>query len=292
MRKSIIVVYSVLMDLYFCINIVLLAHLSIGYKFGEIIYSGLYINYIFFLIPVLFVLSVCICVMKKIYIKGSIVLGFLTGLLMIIYSYNYSILITLYCICMGVLSFAVTIHLMFNLRPASDDEMRLIAGIMSGCPYKKKFKKALMLLGLCIICVAYIIIPKKWVCLFVESNDYMNHAYEMSDDVLEVSEKIEIYDGINYMSNKSGWKFYANRSGNTKVSILSEIVYDENDDWIKETWDIYVDDSLNVHHNVDFDYYLNVYEFFFFVIVNSLGLCIVFLISGFIDMWKARRVSK
>ena len=85
-----------------------------------------------------------------------------------------------------------------------------------------------------------------------------------------------------WMNYKTGWKFYANESGNTSVSILGERFYDN--ELSKENWDIYVDENMHIHYDADFEYYTTVYEFFFFVIVNAMGFGIVFLISGVKDI--------
>jgi len=237
---------------------------------------------------------VYISVLKRIYIKGSIVTGIVTGLIIFLYASSRSVLVALYFVCMGVLSIAAAMYLMFKIRPNADEEMRFMAGIMRGLTIKKKFKVALVLFELCIVCVVYIICPKKWVCLYVNSHQFMNHSYDMDNDVLTAGDEYIIAKDLmlNWMNYKTGWKFYANKSGNTKVSLLSEIEYEENDDWVEETWDIYVDENLYVHYDVDYEYYLNVYEFFFFVIINFMALCVVFLLSGFIDMRKARRIKQ
>ena len=295
MRKRIITIIILLLAVMgLCNSIIDMAQLSIGYPTGNMIYSGIYIEYILFIIPVLFVSMVCISVLKRIYIKGSIVIGVITGLIMIIYATGYNsvnLLVVIYFICMGALSFAVAMYLMFKIRPQADEDMGLLAGIMRGLTYKNKFKGAFALFWLCIVCVIYIICPKKWVCLYVESQQFMNHSCEMDNDVLTIGEEIILVNALidTSMDYEAGWKFYANKSGNTKVSILSEIEYEENDDWEEETWDIYVDDNLHVHYDADYEYYLKVYEFFFFVIINSMALCVAFLLSGFVDMRKANK---
>jgi len=286
MRKRIIVIYLFLVGLYFCDRILNLIQVSIGYLVGEKIYSILYLDYLFFLLPALFALSVCLCVWKKIYVKGSLVLGFITGLLMMFHVYSTGVLESVYFICMCVLSFWMSIQLMFKIRPEADEETRLLAGIMKGWSYKKKFKGALLLFGVCVICATYIICPKKWVYLYQYSNDYTNHAYEMNNDVLTAGE--EFVD----LNTRAGWIFYANKSGGTKVSLLSEMSYEENDNWEVDTREVYVDENLHIHYDVDFEYYMTVYEFFFFIIVNAMGLCFVFLLSGVKDILKNKNKEK
>lgn len=298
MKNHIItILFSLLMGLYFCYSIFNLAKISIGYSTGAgVVYTGSYLDYILLIIPALFVARVCISVLKKMYIKRGIVSGIVTGLLMILYAAGWSgdsLLAMLYFVCTAALCFVVVMCLMFKIRPEFNEEMGLFAGTMRGLTYKKRLKVALVLLCVCVACVVYIIIPKKWVCLYVDSDQFMNHAYELDNDVLTIGEEFMIIDDLmlDWMDYKAGWKYYANKSGNTKVSILSEIAYEEDDDWVKETWDVYVDENLYVHYDADLEYFLNVYGFFFFVIFNSIGISIIFFVSGINDMIKIRQIN-
>ena len=119
---------------------------------------------------------------------------------------------------------------------------------------------------------------KKWVYLYQNSDDYTNHAYEMNNDVLTAGE--EFVD----LNSRAGWIFYANKSGDTKVSLLSEISYEDNDDWEVDIRELYVDENMHIHYDADFEYYTTVYEFFFFIIVNAMGLCLVYLLSSMKDV--------
>lgn len=293
MKKRIItILFLLLMGLYFCNSIFSLAKLSIGYFVAdEMICSNSYLDYVLLIIPALFVARACISVLKKIYIKRGIVSGIVTGLLMILYAAGWSsenLLVMLYFVCTAVLCFVVAMYLMFKVRPEADEEMRLLAGAMRGMNFKKEFKTALVWLGVCLVCVVYIFSPKKWVCLYVDSNQQMNHTYEMNNDVLTAGGEIEIVDGLLDvgMGRKAGYKFYANKNGDTKVSILSDIEYGEGEDWVKETSNIYVDEKMHVHYDADKEYYMDVYGFFFFIIINSIGISIIFLVSGISGMKK------
>lgn len=272
-------------------GILTLANVSIGFFTGDIIYANSYLHYIIFMIPVLFVLVVCISALKRIYIKGSVVSGVLSGLLMFLYATGYSkenLLVAMYFVCVGMLSFIVSLHIMFEIRPNTEEEMRLLAGIMSGLTYKKKFKVAFLLVCVCIACVIYIIIPKNWVCLYVDSHQFLEHSYKVNNDVLVAGDEVVIVNNLilNDMKYEAGWKFHANKSGNAKVTISSVVQYDHNE-FYHNTWEIYVDDDLYVHYDADFEYYLNVYNFYIFLMVISLVLSTIFVASGIRDKTMA-----
>lgn len=291
MKKRIIaILFMLLMVMFVCNSIFNLAKVSIGNFTGDKIYANSYLHYILFVIPVLYVLEVCVIVIKRIYIKGSVVLGVLTGLIMILFATGHSrenLLVAIYFICVAVLGFIVSIYIMFEIRPKVEKEMRLLAGVMSGLTYKIKFKLALVLLCVCIACVIYIVCPKKWVCLYVDSHQFLEHSYEVSNDVLIAGDEVVIVNniGLNDMDYETGWKFHAIKSGNVKVEISSVVQYDHNK-FYNDTWDICVDDNLYVHYNVDFEYYLNVYNFYIFIMVISIGLSIIFVVSGIKDKKK------
>ncbi len=266
-------------------NLINLTSLAIGYPMGDVIHSGKYIEYVAFAIQVLFVLHLFVSVSKGIYIKGSIVLGVISGLILFLKVGNSGrVLVGLFYACEGILCLVVTLYLMFNIRPSADEVMKLFSGIMKGMSSNNKLILAAVLLGVCIACAIYIICPKKWVCLYVDSNQNMNISYEINNDVLTVGDEFVIENSIivNYMSYEAGWKFYANKSGNANVSITSVAQYD-NSESDNHIWDIYVDENMYVHYDADFEYYLKVYNFIIFLSVIFLGVSIVFVISAFID---------
>lgn len=294
MKKYAMLILVILVGIGLGNSIIGLARLSVGYFTEDMIYSGLYLNYVLLLIPVMFVTRVCVILLKRVYIKGSIVSAVITGLLMFWYlSYNTGyILGALYFFCMGVICFVFAIYFLVKIRPESDEKMRLLPGLMKGWNYKKKFKVALILLMVSIVSVAYIISPKKWVCLYVDSDQTIDHTYEINSDVLKAGEQFIIMHSAMFGWNdyKAGWKFYANKSGNAKVFVMGERFYDN--ELSKETWDIYVDDNLYVHYDADFEYYLNVYGFFVFIIINSLILSFIFLIAGIVGFIVSRKKEK
>ena len=122
----------------------------------------------------------------------------------------------------------------------------------------------------------------------------MNHSYEIDNDVLTIGDEFIIIKDLMFGWNdyKAGWKFYANKCGDTKVTLLSEVEYEENDDWERDIKELYVDENMHIHYDADFEYYTTVYEFFFFIIVNAMGLCFVFLLSGVKDILKSKKQRK
>lgn len=261
-----------------------IAPLTIGKVTENTINVNPHIDCIIFVIPMLFFAGAFVCILKKLYVPSSMILGVVSALLMFLYSDNeYEKSMVNWCfLFMGVLCVGLVAYIMIRIKPETEKDMSFLGAIMMDMSTSKKFVLAVVWMSVCIACLVYVITPKKWIYVYFDSNYSYDEMLELNEDDLVMGEEVKnIGDlwgrGVDFKYNE-GWRFYPIKKGNTQVSISYKSVLD--DETYKEIWDIYVDNNMYVHHSMDYDYYLDVYMVYIVLSVIAAGFGFIFLIAG------------
>ena len=171
----------------------------------------------------------------------------------------------------------------------------LFYAIMFDMTTRKKFVLAVVWMSICIVSLVYVISPKKWVYLYYDSNYSVGEVWDINNDVLIMEEEVAnigaVMGNVMNFNNNTGWKFYSNNSGDTQVSLTYKSMIDDEEE-MKEIWDIYIDDNMYVHHNMGWRYYFDVFSVYIIFGVISAGFGVVFLIAGIVDIIKSRRKER
>ena len=267
--------------------------LCIGKNTDNSIYVNPHVDFAVFVIPILFFTVAYKSILRKIYVKKSILLGIISGVILLKFSneeYETNV-VNIAFLAIGLLCICFVVYIVFEIRTHSEAEVSIFSIIVYGITCKKKMIFAFVLMSVCIACFVYMISPKRWIYLYVDSQYSYGESVELNNDILVVGQEVKNIGASRWGDQEYnvGWKFYTNRSGNTQISISNKGVFDEE---FKKVWDIYVDENMYVHHNMDYSYYVDVYIVYIILAVICTGLSLAFLLSGVKDILKNKKQRK
>lgn len=237
-----------------------------------------HIDYILFVVPILFLAMFSVSLIKKIQFKWQTFCGYITVVIMLFYAKGTyeSIIVNVTFLCMCIMSLGLNIWNHFNLALHTTDK----ASFISFCFFNVSLKKKISIIIVCILLVginfAYILAPKDWIYLYVPAGQHIQQSYQMDNYIIETETQVEnigvFWDYGAY--SDGGWKFEAVAPGTVHVTLLNKQAYDGEISY--EDVILTIDENLKIQYKYNIAYYFDIYGFNIFVITNA---CLIVLIT-------------
>lgn len=221
MRKYILSISMIFIAICYYTTVSSIEPLSIGKNTDNTIYVNPHMDFAVFVIPILFFMVAYKSILRKIYVKKSILLGIILGVMLLDFSneeYETNV-VNLAFLAIGLLCICFVVYIVFEIRPHSEADVSIFSIIVYGITYKKKLFFAFVLMSVCIVCLVYTVSPKKWIYLYVDSQYSYDESVELTNDVLVVGQEVKNIGALPWGDKEYnvGWKFYTNSSGKLMI---------------------------------------------------------------------------